>query len=118
MVNATDDFEIGSVVAEVPTAGGVIQVPLALDNGIFRAIFVGPPDAGDFNVTVKVTDIVGQQVQSLALLTILPGSDLVIQNITFAPQVPITGDFVNVSAIIENIGGKFANNVNITFLAD
>ncbi|MBI4020454.1 MAG: VCBS repeat-containing protein, partial [Candidatus Aenigmarchaeota archaeon] len=117
-VNATDDIAVKSVSASLPFNSSIV---LSGSGDIFTATFKGPPNAGTFTANITATDQAGNVISSLTNLTVLPGPDLTVsaQDITFEPPATtITGSPVNVTALIRNTGGKFANGVNVSFTAD
>ncbi len=116
-VNASDNFGLASVNATLSTTQNTTYaLSLNPGTGLYEVSFFAPAAVGIYPALIKAVDHVGAlTIHTTTPLNVQLGPDLTPSGITFTPVPNATGEQTNISALITNLGGKFANNVNVSY---
>ncbi|MBI2549170.1 VCBS repeat-containing protein, partial [Candidatus Woesearchaeota archaeon] len=112
--NATDNFTNATQILELTQ-----RTPPEVNNGTFSGTFKAPPFNGTYPTQMSVFDYADNNFTQDINLDVVSGVDLTLDasNITTKPSELMTGDPITLRATIRNIGGKFALNVPVVFMA-
>lgn len=119
-VNATDNYGIVNVNATITTTQNTTYtLILNPTNGYYETTFFAPSTLGIYPAVIRAVDHVGAvTLHTTTPLTLQLGPDLTPSSITFTPPPNATGQLTTISSLITNLGGKYANNVNISYRAN
>jgi len=117
MVNASDNYAVDAV--SVSVFGNTIILNRDTD-GSYTGTVTAPSIEGTYQAVVMVRDAAGNLNSSVYDIDILSGPDLEINStgISFSPLSPVTGEQLNITARINNLGSSKIGYVPVTFLAD
>ena len=119
-VDVTDDYGIMQVNASVPVSLSERKnstLSLNDSSGLYEGQFTAPVEHNTYSVSIGASDVVGNSVSATTNITVSQGPELAIspEDIVFSPNTTSTGNIVNISAAIHNIGYKDATDVNVSF---
>ncbi|UCE95830.1 MAG: hypothetical protein JSV51_09040 [Candidatus Bathyarchaeota archaeon] len=101
--------------------GGYQYKTHTISNGSYSLTISSPHNAGNYTITVTVTDFTFS-TNAQAALTVLPiiGVDLILSqdDIILVPEEPVENDIVSIIATIHNVGTINATNVLVSFFDD
>lgn len=117
-VNATDNTNITS--ANFSVAGNSVDLNYNSGTGLYEGS-ISAPSAGIYEAETRVVDMFdleSKETKTVKITSASPELRVVENNTSYSPEMVFTGDEVNASSKIENIGKADADNFEIALLVD